>query len=69
MAINTATQEDHLFKIKLMVMSTDDFTDEQVERAFLDTNVESEDDIVVITECLEKFRPRLCQKLLQRYQR
>lgn len=39
------------------------FTDDEVEQVFLDTVIESEDDIELVIATLQKHRPRLLEYL------
>lgn len=70
MAITTIIQPDHLLRLKLVLKSADDFTDEEAEKLLLNTEVISEDDIQTalddiqtVLEYLREFRPKLYQKL------
>ncbi len=61
--MNVLEREDHLLKTKLVFKSTDEFTDEQAERVFLDTKVESEADLEELVHYLAQYRPNLLQRL------
>ncbi len=66
MAISVAIQSDHLLRLKLVLKSQDEFSNEQAERAFLDTEIQSEDDIEVVMQYLMDFRPAIYQRLNHR---
>jgi len=60
--MNVLEKDDHLLKTKL-IFKSEEFTDEQAERAFLDTEIQSKDDIQILIDYLEKYRPTLAKKL------
>ena len=56
-------KENHLLNAKLVFKSTNEFTDEQAEKMFMDTEVESADDISELVSYMRKYRPELYKKL------
>ena len=61
--MNVLERDDHLLKTKLVLKSTDDFTDKQALKVFLGTELRSEDDISELVEYLKICRPALFTKL------
>jgi len=56
-------KENHLLNAKLIFKMTREFTDEQAEKMFMDTEVESADDISELVSYMRKYRPELYKKL------
>lgn len=54
-----------LEKAKLVIIDTDNFTDDQAMQAFLDMGVSDTDDIDEIINVAEKHRPELSAKILK----
>jgi hypothetical protein len=56
-----------LEKFKLIAISIDDFTDTQVEQAFLNTEIAGEDGISEVLGVLAKHRPEVLKNLRNKY--
>ncbi len=54
-----------VLEFKLMVIS-DNFSDQEVEEAFLDTVIETETDIIEVLGILSRERPELYEKIKSR---
>ncbi|TSA45208.1 hypothetical protein D4R51_02305 [bacterium] len=67
--MNVLEKKDHLLNTKLVLKSTDEFTDEQAEKVFLDTEMTSEADILEICGYLRQYRPGLLKKLEEQIKR
>ncbi|MEK7072464.1 MAG: hypothetical protein AAB969_02735 [Patescibacteria group bacterium] len=55
-----STELTLLEKAKLVIIDTDNFTDDDAMQAFLDVDISNIDDINEITITIEKHRPELC---------
>jgi hypothetical protein len=60
--MNVLEKDDHLLKTKLAFKS-EELTDEQVEAVFLNTEVQSTEDITTLVDYLKQYRPKLAEKI------
>ncbi|OGZ67542.1 MAG: hypothetical protein A3C58_02205 [Candidatus Staskawiczbacteria bacterium RIFCSPHIGHO2_02_FULL_34_10] len=54
---------DHLLKLKIVLKSTTQFTDEYAWKIFIDTEIESQDDIEVVMNYVATYRPKIYRQL------
>jgi hypothetical protein len=60
--MNVLEKNDHLLKTKL-AFKDEGLTDEQAEIVFLNTEVQSTEDIITLVDYLKQYRPKLAEKI------
>jgi hypothetical protein len=60
--MNVLEKDDHLLKTKL-AFKDEELTDEQAESVFLNTEVQSTEDVTTLVDYLKQYRPKLAEKI------
>ena len=62
MALSVVEKDNHLLNFKLAMKDTACINDADAERALLNTEIRSEDDIATVVDYLKHYRPHLYKK-------